>query len=160
MDGTAWASRLPFHVNPAAALADLAALAQAALAILTGIGLIRGTDVFTKLDTGVNLTLSSDSAAHFGVGIIVIGVVVIVLASTVALPSQWARALLVLVEAFGLGVTLAAHFGGGSVLGFVTLLALGAGGSALIPFGAVIGIEAGIVYVLAIHPPTYRAFAQ
>lgn len=46
------------------------------------------------------------------------------------------------------------------MLGFVTVLAMGAEGSGLVPFGAVIGIEAAIVYLLAFHPPTYRAFAR
>lgn len=133
---------------------------QAVLAAVTGVSLIRGTLLVSQLHTGVNLTLTRDITTHFGVGILVLAVLLIVLASAVAVPSQWARALLAVVEAFGLGVTLAAHFGGGSVLGFVTVLTMGVGGSALIPFGAVIGIEAGVVYVLAIHPPTYRAFSR
>lgn len=133
---------------------------QAALGVVTGLNLVRGAMPLTQLGTGVNLTLSSDVTAHFGVGILVIAWVIIVLAGAATLPSQTARAVLAILEVFALGVTLAAHFGGGSVLGFVTVLVLGANGTALLPFGVVIGIEAGLVYLLAIHPATYRAFSR
>ena len=92
----------------------LAELAQAVFAIVTGISLIRDTMFLTQLHTGVNLAPSTELGAHYGVGVLVIAVLIIGLISIVAVPAQWARALLVVLEVFGLGVTLAAHFGGGS----------------------------------------------
>ena len=153
-------TRGPFHATPALLLAELAVLGQAALGIVTGLNLIRGATSLTQLGTGVNLTLSSDVTSRFGIGILVIAVLLIVLVGVATIPSQLARALLAVLEVFALGATLAAHFGGGSVLGFITVLVMGTAGSALVPFGVVIGIEAGLVYLLAIHPATYRAFSR
>lgn len=160
VDGEHDAPRIAFHPNPALRLAQLVALAQAVVATITGANLIRGATVLTDLHTGVNLTQDSALNTRYGIGILVIAAVLIVLAAVVSHPSKIPRALLAILEIAGLGVTLAAHFGGGSVLGFVTVLTLGAGGSALLPFGAVIGIEAGLIYLLAIHPPTYSAFSR
>ena len=158
--GPAPATRSGFHANPGLLLAELALLTQGALAIATGVNVIRGATSLALLGSGVNMTPSSDVAGHFGFGIIVIAVAVIALTGAVNLPSQWVRALLTVLEVVGLGAALAAHFGGGTVLGFVTVLAMGASGSALVPFGVVIGIQAVAIYFIAIHPATYRAFSR
>ena len=89
-----------------------------------------------------------------------IAVVLLLSLVTVSLPSQIVRGLLSVLEIVMLGVTLAAHFGGGSVLGFVTVLTMGASGGAIIAFGGVVAIQSAVIYLLAIHPPTYRAFAD
>ena len=150
----------PFHANPLLRLAQLAVLAQTVLAVMTGISLITGAESLAKISAGVTLTAGSTIATRYAVGILVIAGLLAVLTAMTNAPWRAARAALVVVETVMLGVTLAAHFGGGSVLGLVSVLAMGASGSALIPVGAVVGLQALAVYALAIHPPTYRAFAR
>lgn len=150
----------PFRANPMLRLAVLAVLAQAVLAALTGIGLINGAISPARIGSGVTLTAGSMIAMRFGIGILVIAVLLVMFAALTVDHWQAARGALVVVETIALGVTLAAHFGGGSVLGFVTVVAMGVSGSALIPFGAVIGVQAFVVYALALHPATYRAFTS
>ena len=150
----------PFQANPGLRLAQLAVLAQSALAIITAINLMRGTTSLAHLATGLTIATSASLATNYGIGIVLIGAVLLLGGITVSTSSNIVRTLLALLEIVLLGVTLAAHFGGGSVLGFVTVLAMGAGGSAIFPFGVVVGLQSGVIYLLAIHPPTYRAFAR
>ena len=150
----------PFQANPGLRLAQLAALTQSALAIITAVGLIRGTTSLAQLGAGVTLPASVSLAANYGKGVAAIAAVLILGAITVSVPSQIARTLLALLEIVMLGVTLAAHSGGGSVLGFVTVLTMGAGGSAILSFPGVVAIQSVIIYFLAMHPPTYRAFSE
>lgn len=158
--GTVVAAHQPFRSNPALQLAQLAILAQSALGATTAVNLMRGTKTLGQLASGVTMSSSSSLADNYGKGVAVMAAVLILGVITVSLPSQIARALLALLEFLMLCVTLAAHFGGGSVLGFVTVLTAGASGSALIPFSGVIALQSATIYLLAIHPPTYRAFAR
>ena len=150
----------PFQANPGLRLAQLAALTQSTLAIITAVGLIRGTTSLAQLGAGVMLPDSVSLAANYGKGVAAIATVLILGAITVSVPSLIARSLLAILEIVMLGVTLAAHFGGGSVLGFVTVLTLGASGSAIVSFAGVVAMQSAVIYLLAIHPPTYRAFSE
>ena len=153
-------TRRPFQANPGLRLAQLAVLTQSALAIIAAVGLIRGTTSLAQLGAGVTLPSSESLAANYGKGVAAIAAVLILGAITVSVPSQIARTMLAMLEIVMLGVTLAAHFGGGSVLGFVTVLTLGASGSATASFAGVVAMQSAIIYLLAIHPPTYRAFSD
>lgn len=150
----------PFQANPALRLAQLAILTQSALSIITAVNLIRGTMSLGRVASGVTMSTTASLAVGYGRGIAVIAAVLILGVITVSLPSQIVRSLLVVFEVVLLGVTLAAHFGGGSVLGFVTVLTMGASGSAIIPFGGVVALQSAAIYLLAIHLPTYRAFSR
>lgn len=150
----------PFQANPALRLAQLAILTQSALGITTAVNLIRGTMGLARLTPELTLSTTASFADSYGKGIAAIAAVLILGVIAVSLPSQIVRSLLVVFEVVLLGVTLAAHFGGGSVLGFVTVLTLGASGSAIIPFGGVVALQSAAIYLLAIHPPTYRAFSR
>lgn len=131
------------------------------MALITGSNLVQSASTLNRIDTGVTLSRTSTIAMRYGIGILVIGALVIVGGVVVSHPSEIARWLLVLLEVVMLGATLAAYFGGGSVLGFVTVLSLGASGAALLlPIGAVVGMQAAIIYLLGLHPPTYSAFAR
>lgn len=152
--------RRPFQANPAFRLAQLVLLAQSALAIATAINLMRGTTNLAQLAPGVTLSTSAALTDNYAKGIAVIAGALLLGAITVSLPSQTVRGLLALFETVLLGVTLAAHFGGGSVLGFVTVLTMGASGSAIIPFGGIVALQSILIYILSMHPPTYRAFAR
>jgi hypothetical protein len=158
--GTAVERHVPFQANATLRLAQLAALTQAAVAVIAGANLVGGSTMLTDIHTGVNLTQDSALDTRYGIGILVIAALIIALTVVVAHPSKIARALLVILEVLGISAALAVHFGGGSVFGFVAVLALGAGGATLLPFGAVVGIEAALIYLLAIHPPTYMAFRR
>ena len=153
-------AHLGFDPNPLLRLAQLTAVVQGVIALITGINLIGGGIRLKQLGTGVNLPPSSTLAMRYGIVVVVIATLVIVAAIFITRPSLVARWLLVLFEVVALGATLAAYFGGGSVLGLITVLSMGSGGSALIPVGAVLGIQAGLIYGLALHPPTHRAFAR
>lgn len=148
----------PFTANDGLRIAQLVVLAQAALALVTGFSLVQGGMTLARLGSGVNLPASTSIAANYGIGVVVIGLLLISGAILITIPSQTIRALLALLEIVVLGLTLAAHFGGGSVLGFVTVLGVGASGGALVPFGAVVGLQSAAIYLLALHPATYRAF--
>ena len=128
------------------------------LGLSTGIGLIRGNTTLAHLGTGVNLDASAWLARNYGIGIVAVSAVLLLGALLVSLPSQIIRSWLALLEIVALGVTLAAHFGGGSLVGLVTVLGLGASGTAIVDIPVVIAIQSVIIYALAIHPPTYRAF--
>lgn len=149
-----------FYPNPLLRLAQLTAVAQGVLALITGVNLINGGITLTRLGTGVSLPQSSTVTMSYGIVLVVIGALIIVAAILVTRPSPVARWLLVLFEVIALGASLAAHFGGGSVLGLVTVVAMGSGGSGMIPIAAVLGIQAALIYALALHPPTYGAFAE
>ncbi len=151
-------TRRSFTANPALRLAQLALLAQGAIGLSNEIGLLRGTMGLSHLGSGVNLDVTASLTTNYGTGIAVICGVLILGGLLVSLPSQIIRSLLVILEIVALGVTLAAHFGGGSVLGFVTVLTLGASGSGMVAFGAVVGIQSAVIYLLGMHPPTYKAF--
>ena len=152
-------ARPRFHANPGLRLAQLAILTQTVLAAITAAGLVRGSMRLAQLGSGVTLSSSGSLAGNYGTGIAVIAGVLLLGVVTVSLPSRIVRALLSVLEIVLLGVTLAAHFGGGSVLGFVTVLTMGASGGAIIPFGGVVALQSAAIYLLAIHPPTYGAFA-
>ena len=154
------ASRPAFASNPAVQLAQAVLAAQSLLAFITATGILRGATSLAQLGSGVNLDSTTSLATHYAIGIIVIGALLLIGALLVSHPSQIARTLLVVLEVFALGLTLAAHFGGGSVFGLWTVLGMGATGSAVIPFGALVGLQSAVIYLLAIHPPTYRALAR
>ena len=149
-----------FRANQGLRLAQLIALTQGTTALITGINLIQGGMTLERMGSGVNLTTSAWLARNYGIGVVIVGALIILGATFVAHPSQIIRTLLVVFEVFALCLTLAAHFGGGSVVGFWTVLWMGATGSALVPFGAVVGLQSAVIYLLAIHPPTYKAFAR
>lgn len=149
-----------FTPNPGVRLAQLMTMGQGALALITGVNLIQHGVTLEKIGSGVNLTASASLARNYGIGIIVVGALFILGATFVAHPSQIIRTLLAVFEVVALGLTLAAHFGGGSVLGFWSVVWMGSTGSALIPFGAMVGLQSAVIYLLAIHPPTYRALAR
>lgn len=153
-------ARPRFEANPGLRLAQLAVLTQIVIAVICAVELIRGSLTLAQLGSGVTLSTSATLAANYGIGIAVIAAVLLLGLLTVSLPSQIVRTLLAVLEILLLGLTLAAHFGGGSVLGFATVLAVGASGSAVIPFGGVVALQSAAIYLLAIHPPTYRAFAS
>lgn len=154
------APNVPFVPNAGVRLAQLVVSAQCVLGLITGINLVRGSISVMRIGAGVNLVSSQSLTTEYGVGILVCSAILVAGAVGLELPSQTPRWALALLEVVALGTTLAAHFGGGSVLGFVTIIAMGATGSALIPFGAVIGLQSGAIYLLAVHPPTYRVFAR
>ncbi|MBV8529362.1 MAG: hypothetical protein JOZ75_13710 [Candidatus Dormibacteraeota bacterium] len=158
--GLALAGRSIFAPSFALRAAQLAVAAQSVIALTTGINLIRGSTSIAQLGSGVNLPATPSLAAHYGIAIVMLGALMLTGAVVVSYPSQIVRTLLVVIEVVALGLTLAAHFGGGSVLGFATVIGTGATGSALIPFGAVVGLQSAVVYLLAIHPPTYGGFAR
>ena len=158
--GLATAGRPAFASNPALQLAQAVLAAQSLLAFITAIDLIRGATSLAQLGTGANLGATSSLATHYAIGIIVIGALLLIGTLVVSHPSQIARTLLVVLEVIALGLTVAAHFGGASVLPVWTVLGMGVTGSAVIPFGAVVGLQSAVIYLLAIHPPTYRAFAR
>ena len=149
-----------FVANPALRLAQVAVLAQGALAIVTAVELIRGTTTLARIGSGVTISTTQSLATHYAIGVLVIASLLVLGALTVSVPSQIVRSLLAVCEVVFLGLTLAAHFGGGSVLGFATILGMSASGSAIIPFGGVVAIQSVVIYVLAIHPATYKAFAR
>lgn len=149
-----------FTANPALRLAQLMTLGQGALALITGVSLIQHGMTLAKIGSGVNLATSASLARNYGIGIVIVGALFILGAMVVAHPSQIIRTLLTVFEVVALGLTLAAHFGGGSVLGFWTVVWMGSTGSALIPFAAMVGGQSAVIYLLAIHPPTYKAFAR
>lgn len=149
-----------FIANPALRLAQAAVLAQGVLAIVTAVELVRGTTTLARIGSGVTISTTQSLATRYAIGVLVIASLVILGAVTVSVPSKIVRSLLTVLEVVLLGLTLAAHFGGGSVLGFATILAMSASGSAIIPFGGVVAIQSAVIYVLAIHPATYRAFAR
>ena len=135
-------------------------LAQGVLAIVTAIELIRGTTTLARIGSGVTISTTQSLSTHYAIGVLVIASLLVLGALTVSVPSQIVRSLLAVFEILFLGLTLAAHFGGGSVLGFATILGMSASGSAIIPFGGVVAIQSAVIYVLAIHPATYKAFAR
>ena len=153
-------ARPAFASNPALQLAQAVLAAQSLLAFVTAIDLIRGATSLAQLRTGVNLDPTMSLATHYAIGIIVIGALLLIGAVVVSHPSQTVRTLLVVLEVIALGLTLAAHFGGGAVFPLWTVMSMGATGSAVIPFGAVAGLQSAVIYLLALHPPTYRAFAR
>ena len=153
-------ARQPFHANPALRVAQLAILAQSALGIMTAVRLIRGTISLANVASGVTMSTSAALTANYAKGIAAVSGALILGVITVSLPSQTVRALLAVFETVLLGVTLAAHFGGGSVLGFITVLTIGASGSAIIPFAGIVALQCVAIYVLSMHPPTYRAYAR
>ena len=151
-------ARRPFTANDGLRIAQLVVLVQAALALVTGFNLVQGGMSLARLGSGVNLPASTSLASNYGIGIVIIGLLFIAGAVLITIPSQIIRTLLALLEIVALGLTLTAHFGGGSVLGLATVLGVGSSGSALVPFGAVVGLQSAAIYLLAMHPATYRAF--
>lgn len=149
-----------FVANRGLRLAQAAVLGQGVLGIVTAVELVRGTASLARIGSGVAIPTTPLLAAHYAVGVLVIASLLILCAVAVAVPSQIVRSLLAVFELLFLGLTLAAHFGGGSVLGFATILAMGTSGSAIIPFAGVVAIQSAVIYLLAIHPPTYAAFAR
>lgn len=98
--------------------------------------------------------------SRYGIAIVVIGTGIIVGAVLVNGPSHDSRWLLVLAGVIAFGATFAAYFGGGPVMGLVTVLAMGATGGALLPLGAGSGMKAALVDFLALRPPRCAAFAR
>lgn len=153
-------ARPRFEANAGLRFAQLAILTQTVLAVITAVGLLRGSMKLVQLGSGVTLSSSASLAGNYGKGIAVIAGVLLLGVVTVSLPSQIVRGLLSVLEIVMLGVTLAAHFGGGSVLGFVTVLTMGASGGAIISFAGVVALQSVTIFFLAMHPPTYRAFSE
>ncbi|MGH7687135.1 MAG: hypothetical protein ACREN2_10015 [Candidatus Dormibacteria bacterium] len=151
--------RRSFHANLILRVGQLAALVQAGFGVFTGARIITRQLSITHLGSGVSYgNVSQSTATGYGVTVIVVATVVALAALLVTRPSTIARWLVGLYEAVALGFTLAAYAGGGSVLGGVTVIVMAAGGVAVIPVVAVMGMQAGIAYALAVHPPTYSDF--
>lgn len=158
--GAAVAGPQAFVANSGLRLAQAGVLAQGVLGIVTAVELLRGSTSLARIGSGVTISTTQSLATHYAIGVLIIAGLLILGAITVSVPSRIVRSLLAIFEVLLLGLTLAAHFGGGSVLGFATILAMSASGSAIIPFGGVVAIQSAVIYVLAIHPATYKAFAR
>lgn len=151
----------PFQPNLLLRVAQLAAVAQGGMGVFTGINVIRGAVPLRDIAAGVNLSGASHSTATgYGIATIIAGGLVIVAAILMGRPSTIARVAVALWTVVAFGVSLAAFYRGGSVLGFVTVIVFAATGGAIVPAAAVLSIDAVIFYALALHPATYRAFAE
>lgn len=147
-----------FQRNPILAVAQIAAVVQGCLAVLSGIRLFR-------FEVGINRIVSAlalpgaNGFPTVSVGLIVIGVLVIIVAALIGRPSPVARWLLTLWEVVIFLFTLAlVAFGQGIVP--LTVDAVLVGGGAVVDPIVVLALQGFIIYGLAVHAATYRAFAR
>ena len=89
-----------------------------------------------------------------------IGAAVVVAGVLLGRRSPAARWLLVVWESIAFVITLLAVTGTWFGLGLVAVPIVAAGGIPLLPEVLVLAIEAVLVYALAVHPATHRAFAR
>jgi len=152
--------RFPTQGSGLLILAQLAAVVQGVLGVVVGVDIIR-------LDLGFAQQLGRvyPGGAHrvfvsYGVAVVILALLMIVAAVFVSRRSQLARWSLAAWEGVMLGLTLLTLLGYGLLFGFLTVLAVSVGSAAGAPVAVVIGLEVLVLYALAVHPPTYEAFAR
>ena len=147
-----------FQRNPILAVAQIAAVVQGCLAVLTGIRLFR-------FEVGINRIVSAlalPGASGFptvSVGMIVVGILVIIVAVLIGRPSPVARWLLTLWEVVIFLFTLVLLAFNQGIMP-VTVYAVLVGGGGVVDPLVVLALAGFIIYGLAVHPATYRAFAR
>jgi hypothetical protein len=153
---------LPFQRNGMLVLAQLLAIVQGILGLITGVNLIRADVFFNNLSPGFPVPGAVNGIfITWGVAVLIIASLVIAAAIRAGHPSQIARWFLAIWEIIAFLTILAALTGNGLGLGFLTLLVVAAaGGAGLAPLLVVLGIQALIIYGLVMHPATNQAFAR
>lgn len=153
---------LPFQRNGMLVLAQLLAIVQGILGLVTGVNLIRADLFFNNLSPGFPVPGAVDGIfVTWGVAVLVIASLVIVAAIRAGHPSQIARWFLAIWEIIAFLTILAALTGNGLGLGFLTLLVVAAaGGAGLAPLLVVLAVQVLIIYGLVLHPATNQAFAR
>jgi hypothetical protein len=152
---------LSFERNGMLVLAQLLAIVQGILALVTGINIIRADVFFNNLSPGFLVPGAVNGiVVTWGVSVLIIAILLIIGGIRTGHPSQVARWLLAVWEIVAFLTILATLAGGGLGLGFLTLFAAAAGGVGFAPVFVVLAIQALIIYGLVIHPATNRAFAR
>jgi hypothetical protein len=150
--------RARFERNPVLTVAQIAAVVQGVLVIVTGIKIIGFEDKISKLVQALTGP-GSGSFPTDGVVALVIGSLLIASAVLIGRAFSAVRWLLALWEVVGFLFVLAlvtAHWG---IFPF-SIYVIEANGGVVVDTSIVLAIQALIIYGLVIHPATYRDFAQ
>jgi hypothetical protein len=140
-------------------------------AVLQGIGALAiGTYIFWELVANhLASSLGGPAALNgflfnfifpYAVAILVVGLVMVVAGVRVGRASQIARWLLAAWEIVAFFTLLALVTGNGVWLGSLSVVALSSSGVGFVSPYLVLGVEAAVIYGLAVDPATYRAFAR
>jgi hypothetical protein len=142
-------------------LAQLLAIVQGILALITGINIIRADAFFNNLPSTFPVAGTLNGIfLTWGVAVVIVAIMVIAAGLRAGHPSQLARWFLAVWEIIAFLTVLAVLTGGALGLGFLILLVAAAGGVGYAPIFVVLAIQALIIYGLVIHPATNQAFAR